>query len=68
MAATKRIVKGAGGGFAYVQSQTMPGVWYRVTEDGVCECPDFVYRHNDIRACKHMYAIVAKEGIIVNER
>jgi hypothetical protein len=64
MAATRRIVKGHGGGFAYVQSQTDPRKWYRITEDGVCECLDYFYRNKQIRACKHAYAVVAKEGYI----
>lgn len=58
IAANLRVVKGVGGRYAYVQSQSKDKVWYKVTEDGICECPDFQTRGVP---CKHMYAVILKE-------
>ena len=53
------IVENADGSFS-VPSQTVGEVAYRVCPlngSYVCNCPDFVQRHAEIEACKHIHAV-----------
>lgn len=52
-----RIIKVKGEDAWLVESQTNPGDFYKVKEDGECECPDYQNRHN---VCKHVRGVVAK--------
>ena len=54
IAASRRIFKVKGEEAWLVESETIDDKFYRVTEDGVCECPDHQRRG---QVCKHMYAI-----------
>ena len=54
IAASRRIFKVKGEDAWLVESETIDDKFYRVTGDGVYECPDHQRRG---QICKHMYAI-----------
>ena len=54
IAASRRIFKVKGEEAWLVESETIDNKYYKVTEDGECQCPDF---QNRGQICKHMYAI-----------
>ena len=54
IATSRKIFKVKGEEAWLVESETTDSKFYKVTEDGVCECPDF---QNRGQICKHMYAI-----------
>ena len=60
MAASKRIVKIHGEFVWLVESETTDNKFYKVTEDGQCECPDFRARG---LTCKHMWVLIRSESI-----
>jgi hypothetical protein len=55
IAASRRIFKIKGEEAWLVESETTDDKFYKVTEDGVCECPDSQYRG---QVCKHTSAIL----------
>lgn len=57
IAASRRIFKVHGEEAWLVESEIVDGRYYKVTEDGVCECPDYQYRG---QICKHTYAILRR--------
>ena len=54
IAVSRRILKVHGEEAWSVDSETVEGKYYKVTEDGVCECADSKYSGE---ICKHVYAI-----------
>lgn len=53
------ITENADGSFS-VPSQTIGEIAYRVVPlngSYICNCPDFVQRHTEIQACKHIHAV-----------
>jgi hypothetical protein len=58
MATRKRIVKIRYEDAWLVESETVNNKFYKVTEDGQCECPDFQTRG---LTCKHMWALIRSE-------
>ena len=54
IATSRRIFKVKGEEAWLVESETIDDKFYKVTEDGVCQCPDNQRRG---QICKHMYAI-----------
>ncbi|HKG89248.1 MAG TPA: SWIM zinc finger family protein [Nitrososphaeraceae archaeon] len=54
IAASRRTLKVHGEEAWSVESETVDGKYYKVTEDRVCECADSKYRGE---ICKHAYAI-----------
>jgi hypothetical protein len=57
IAASRRILKIQGEKAWLVESETTDGKYYKVTEDGTCECPDNQFRG---KICKHTWAIIRK--------
>jgi hypothetical protein len=57
IAASRRILKVHNEDAWLVESETIDDKFYKVTEDGVCECPDHIIRG---RTCKHFWAIVRR--------
>jgi predicted nucleic acid-binding Zn finger protein len=55
-----KIIKVRGQDAWFVFSETQAGKHYTVTEDGTCDCSDFVNRGV---TCKHFWAVVAKDGV-----
>jgi hypothetical protein len=60
IALNRRIVKVRGENAWFVQSQTDESKYYKVTEDGKCECPDHFFRGE---VCKHHRAVQALDGV-----
>jgi len=54
IAASRKIFNVKGEEAWLVESETKDNKYYKVTEDGECQCPDFQNRR---QICKHMYAI-----------
>jgi hypothetical protein len=54
IAASRRILKVHGEESWLVESGTTDGKFYKITENGECECADSKYRHE---LCKHAYTI-----------
>ena len=65
IAVNRRIVPHKDGNAWFVQSESHADFFYKVTEDGHCECPDnALFNH----ICKHVYAIMVKDAIPRLER
>lgn len=45
----------------WVFSETKPGQFYVVSEDGSCSCPDFQFRGIQ---CKHVYAVELRYSVV----
>jgi malate/lactate dehydrogenase len=54
IAVTRRIIRTNDEEAWLVESETVDGKYYKVTVDGVCECPNHQIRG---QTCKHAYAI-----------
>ena len=57
LALSRRIVKVHDEDAWLVESETTDGKFYKVTEAGDCECPDFQRRG---LTCKHMWALIRR--------
>ena len=56
-----RIVKVKDENVWWVFSETKPGQYYIVKEDGSCTCPDFNFRGGE---CKHAIAVELRESVV----
>jgi agmatine/peptidylarginine deiminase len=59
IAINKRIVK-VKGQDVWIVPSSKPGGFYKVTEDGVCECEDFKF--NGV-GCKHFVALMGYDAV-----
>jgi hypothetical protein len=55
--ASRRILKVHGEDAWLVESETTDDKFYKVTEDGTCECPDHQIRD---QTCKHFWALIRR--------
>jgi hypothetical protein len=60
IAVSRRIIRTNDEEAWLVESETTDNKFYRVTEDGECECPDHTIRG---QTCKHFWALV--RGFVV---
>jgi hypothetical protein len=58
IAESRRILKAHNEDSWLVESEVTDDKFYKVTEDGTCECPDFQRRG---LTCKHMWALIRRE-------
>ena len=58
LAVSRRIVKVHNEEAWWVESETTDNKFYKVTEDGECECPDF---QRGGFTCKHTCALIRRE-------
>jgi SWIM zinc finger len=57
IAASRRILKVHGEEAWLVESETTDDKFYKVTEDGTCDCKDFEIRGGP---CKHVWALIRR--------
>jgi SWIM zinc finger len=60
LAVNKRILKIKGRDAWVVPSDSKPGMFYIVDEDGTCECDDFKFHGV---GCKHFVAVMGYDGV-----
>ena len=57
LAVSRRIIKVHNEDAWLVESETADDKFYKITEDGECDCPDFQRRGF---TCKHMWALIRR--------